>query len=69
MRVRILTTGGTIDKIYFDRSSSFQVGDPQITQVLQRANVVIDYEVQSLLRKDSLDMTSDDRRLIRQALT
>ncbi|MDZ7392619.1 MAG: asparaginase domain-containing protein [candidate division KSB1 bacterium] len=67
-RIKILTTGGTIDKIYFDRKSEFQVGDPQIAEVLSEANVVVDYEIQQLMRKDSLDMTDEDRRLIRQAV-
>jgi len=64
MKIKIITTGGTIDKIYFDQKSQFQVGEPQIAEVLREANVTLDYEVQPLLRKDSLDMTDEDRRLI-----
>jgi len=30
----IITTGGTIDKIYFDDKSDFQVGEPQIGRML-----------------------------------
>ena len=66
MKIKILTTGGTIDKIYFDRKSAYEVGDPQANGVLERANVVLDYEVESILRKDSLDFTDGDRFLIRQ---
>ncbi|MCR4438440.1 MAG: asparaginase domain-containing protein [bacterium] len=68
MKIKILTTGGTIDKIYFDRKSEFQVGDPQIAEVLKEANVVLDYEIEQLMRKDSLDMTEEDRQLIREAV-
>lgn len=64
MTIKIVTTGGTIDKIYFDRKNEFQVGAPQIGEVLTEANVTLDYEVIQLLRKDSLDMTDADRRLI-----
>lgn len=64
MKIKILTTGGTIDKIYFDRISEFQVGDPQITAVLKEANVTLDFEVIQVLRKDSLDLTDKDRLLI-----
>ncbi len=64
MKIKILTTGGTIDKIYFDKKSEYQVGDPQAACVLQRATVVLDFEVESILRKDSLDLTDDDRQLI-----
>jgi len=66
MKIKILTTGGTIDKIYFDRKSAYEVGDPQANGVLERANVVLDYEVESILKKDSLDFTDEDRALIRQ---
>jgi L-asparaginase len=68
MKIRILTTGGTIDKLYFDRVSEFQVGEPQIGEVLREAGVAFEYGVISLLRKDSLDLTDDDRRLIRAAV-
>ena len=66
MKIKIFTTGGTIDKIYFDRKSDYQVGDPQARGVLERANVVFDYEVESIIRKDSLDFTDEDRALIRK---
>ncbi|GAB4350268.1 MAG: asparaginase domain-containing protein [Gammaproteobacteria bacterium] len=64
MRIKIFTTGGTIDKIYFDAKSSYQVGDPQITRLLEEANVTVDYSVESLMRKDSLEMTEADREQI-----
>ena len=41
MKLRIITTGGTIDKIYFDAKSEFQVGDPQIDVLLSEANVCL----------------------------
>ncbi len=68
MKIIIITTGGTIDKIYFDDKSEFQVGDPQIIDVLKGANVTYEYEVIPLLRKDSLHLTDDDRRLIHDAV-
>ena len=48
MKIKIFTTGGTIDKIYFDQKSEYQVGDPQAKGVLEKANVVVDYEVESI---------------------
>jgi len=66
MKIRILTTGGTIDKIYFDAKSEFQVGEPQIGELLREAIVSFDFTVESILKKDSLDMTDDDRDLIRR---
>ena len=66
MKIKIFTTGGTIDKVYFDQKSEYQVGDPQANGVLERANVVLEYEVESIIRKDSLDFSDEDRELIRQ---
>jgi L-asparaginase len=68
MKIKIITTGGTIDKIYFDRKGDYQVGDPQISEVLKEANVTLDFEVNPLLRKDSLDLTDEDRLLIYETI-
>lgn len=66
MKIRIITTGGTIDKIYFDQLSEYQVGEPQVGTVLRDVHAAFEWEIESLLRKDSLDLTDDDRRLIRE---
>lgn len=64
MTIQIYTTGGTIDKVYFDKLSEFQVGEPQINEVLEEAKAAFNYRVESILQKDSLDMTKSDRQLI-----
>lgn len=64
MSIKIFTTGGTIDKTYFDARSEYEVGDPQIIDILRIANVSVEYEIETLLRKDSLDMTNEDRAYI-----
>lgn len=64
MNIKFFTTGGTIDKIYFDAKSEFQVGDTILDQLLQEANVQAECAIESLLRKDSLDLTDEDRALI-----
>ena len=64
MKLKILTTGGTIDKVYFDANSSFEVGDPQIGELLEQTGVAFDYQVVSLMRKDSLELTDEDRATI-----
>ncbi len=66
MRLHIITTGGTIDKIYFDAKSEYEVGEPVIADLLHRMNVTFEFTVESLLRKDSLFLTDEDRQLIRQ---
>lgn len=62
--ITFFCTGGTFDKIYFDAKSEFSVGEPQIIPLLQEANISLNYDVQSLLKKDSLDMTDNDRQLV-----
>ena len=67
--IKIFTVGGTIDKIYFDQKSTYQVGDPKIVEVLQEANVSFDYETESLMQKDSLDMNESVRQLILEKIS
>ncbi len=66
MKIKFLTTGGTIDKVYFDAKSEFEVGPPQVLEMLKEANANFEFEVKSILQKDSLDLTDEDRQLIRQ---
>ncbi len=68
MRIKFITTGGTIDKVYFDAKSEYQVGSPQVLDVLKECNVTFDFEVESILAKDSLDLTETDRQLIRRRI-
>lgn len=61
MNIKIYTTGGSIDKYYSTLTSDFEVGDPQIRAILDQANVDVDFEIESLLKKDSLQLTDRDR--------
>src|SRR5215469_7656481 len=67
-KLRIFTTGGTIDKIYFDAKSEYEVGEPQIGEILREMGVGFPFEITSLMRKDSLDLTDADRALIHDAV-
>ncbi len=64
MDVQIFTTGGTIDKVYFDARSDYAVGDPQIVDILQTAAAGFSYRSEVLTQKDSLDLTEEDREHI-----
>jgi L-asparaginase len=64
----IVTTGGTIDKVYFDDKSDFQVGDPQIGRILDELGVAFRFSVIPILRKDSLHITEADRELLRATI-
>jgi L-asparaginase len=65
MHIRFITTGGTIDKIYFDALSQFEIGESVVQHVLSEGLVEFEYDVVSLLQKDSLEMNDDDRQLLR----
>jgi L-asparaginase len=67
-KILILTTGGTIDKVYFDARSTYEVGPPHIATVLGEMDLAVDYSVRSLFRKDSLEMTDQDREAILTAV-
>lgn len=69
MSIKFLATGGTFDKIYYDANSDFHIGEPMATAILEEANANFDYEVESILEKDSLDITDQDREHIRQKVS
>ena len=65
MHIRFITTGGTIDKIYFDELSQFEVGETQMEHILREGLVQLEYDIVPLLKKDSLEIEDADRRLLR----
>lgn len=65
--ILVLTTGGTIDKNYFDALSEYQIVDSGIPALLDEARVALPVRVIELMRKDSLDLTEADRALIASA--
>lgn len=66
--IEIFTTGGTIDKVYFDALSEYQVGPSAVAEILRENNVHAPHRVKQLLRKDSLDIAAADRAAIRAAI-
>lgn len=67
-KLLVLTTGGTLDKIYFDALSEFQVGAPVAGEILQRMNVALDVELIEVCRKDSLELTDEDRKKLKSLI-
>lgn len=65
--ILVLTTGGTIDKNYFDALSEYQIVDSGIPALLDEARVALPVRVIELMRKDSLELTEADRALIASA--
>ncbi|MCP3876554.1 MAG: asparaginase [Desulfobacteraceae bacterium] len=68
MKIKFFAVGGTIDKVYFDALSKYEVGDSNISDILIDARVNFSYDVSSLLKKDSLNMTDQDRQIVRKAV-
>ena len=66
--IDIFTTGGTIDKVYFDALSEFQIGPAAIPDMLRENNVHVPHRVTQLMRKDSLELDDADREAIRDAV-
>jgi L-asparaginase len=59
--ITVLTSGGTIDKQYFDALSEYQIGDSMIVRLLEMARVTLPFEIVEVSRKDSLDLDDEDR--------
>ena len=67
--IQILTTGGTIDKVYFDANSKFEIGASLLPELLAESNIQDGYSVRELMHKDSLELTDEDRSVILEAVT
>ena len=65
-QVKIFCTGGTIDKVYFDALSDYQIGNPVVEKILNEGLAKFSFEVDSILKKDSLEITDEDREMIFQ---
>ena len=65
-QVKIFCTGGTIDKVYFDALSEYQIGNPVVKNILKEGLAKFAFNVESILKKDSLEITDEDREMIYQ---
>jgi L-asparaginase len=59
--ILVLTTGGTIDKQYFDALSAYQITESIIARLLEVAKVRVPFRIEEVMRKDSLDIGEADR--------
>jgi L-asparaginase len=58
--------GGTIDKVYFDAKSEYEVGESLLNEMMGQANVCFEYAIDPVMKKDSLDMDDNDRSLLKE---
>ena len=68
MKIVFLATGGTFDKVYYDALSDYRIGDPQVSSILEQAKVALDYQVEAIISKDSLDLNDDDRIVLSERI-
>jgi L-asparaginase len=68
MEIVFVQTGGTIDKDYpkIEKGYAFEIAEPAVRRILQRVNPNFDFEIISILRKDSQDITEEDRKKIQE---
>lgn len=61
--ITLLSTGGTIDKIY-SLAGELKIGDPAAAEILEIVRPTVPVTVESVLRKDSLDIVDEDRQVL-----
>ncbi|MCP4213875.1 MAG: asparaginase [bacterium] len=63
MKITFIQTGGTIDKDYPKtiQGYAFEISEPAVTRILEKLNPAFETEIITALRKDSMDITSEDR--------
>ena len=64
MEILILVTGGTFDKEYNELTGELFFKDTHIREMLSLGRNLVPTTTQTLMMKDSLNMTDEDRRLI-----
>jgi L-asparaginase len=64
MKILFIQTGGTIDKDYphTTKGWAFEFGEPATNRVLKKLNPSFGFEIISAFKKDSLEVTDEDRQ-------
>tara|TARA_B100001939_G_C16779944_1_gene546516 strand:+ start:148 stop:639 length:492 start_codon:yes stop_codon:yes gene_type:complete len=66
MKILFLQTGGTIDKDYPHSSNgwAFEIHEPAVKRIIQKLNPSFQYKIESVFKKDSLEINDKDRELL-----
>jgi L-asparaginase len=66
MKISFIQTGGTIDKDYprTTKGYAFEISEPAVKRVLEKLNPAFEFEIITALKKDSLEITGQDRQKI-----
>ena len=65
--IQIFITGGTFDKEYNYISGELTFSKTHVNDMLKRGRCGVDVDVRTIMMKDSLQMTDEDRQLILDA--
>jgi L-asparaginase len=68
MKIKLIITGGTIDKSYNMNNGELHFVDSHIPSMLTEARCKADFELDKILLKDSLNMDDSDRQKILDAV-
>ena len=64
MTIKLIVTGGTIDKIYDESNGELTFADTHIQEMLKQARCEVQISIKPLMLIDSLYMDDDDREKI-----
>lgn len=69
MKLLFIQAGGTIDKGYpsgdDNHGYNFEIIEPAFNSILERINLDYEFDAETVIKKDSLDMTDKDREHIK----
>ena len=68
MKILFVQTGGTIDKDYPKvwKAYDFEITTPAVIRILEQVNPTFSYRITTACKKDSMDMTDEDRQTLYQ---
>jgi L-asparaginase len=64
MRIRILVTGGTFDKVYDELSGTLFFKDTHLPEMLRRGRCLLDVTAETVIMIDSLELDEEGRARI-----
>ncbi len=64
MKIKLLITGGTIDKVYNELTGELAFDTSYLCEMLERSRSTVNIDSEVLFLKDSLEMNDEDRDLI-----
>jgi len=65
--IKVIITEGTLDKRYNELNGELYFTETHLPAMLKQARCTVEFDLQQLMLKDSLEMMDADRDLIRQA--